>query len=386
MLNGAYNALSHVPDEEIPTILETLFDTAGHAIAPADIREHVATCIEDGRDHYYLALSRALGASPSPVVLDGSNATSLAKSIEQYISPDGLTFTGATDIGVHYPKSNEDRVSLRPDQGFAAVVDGLGGEDGSGPFADALALALGMHPGDIPAAIRTLQTLPKQNGISSGSACFAATRVRYVDGHFVMDAWRVGDCRIAVIDGRDGVPYYESRDQTRAQVIYDAERMRIANDANSPQADNDDLRRQLQLARDTFLNGKARNIVTDAIDANTQNAPNLLVHDKRLRPGSLVLLLSDGITDNVLLEEVLERMRRGSIPLSAETLLAMIDELTTARMRDYTRIQNNERKTGEPFCDGFAQKPKPDNRAFVCIEVPQEPVRAPAVSDENAAY
>lgn len=104
-----------------------------------------------------------------------------------------------------------------------------------------------------------------------------------------------------------------------------------------------------------------------------------------LEPGSMVLLLSDGITDNLLIQEILCYMKERNIPRSSETLLAAIDAVTASRMRNSQSINNAARNRGKPYCDGFLQKPKPDNRGFACIEIPREPL-VPIVSTGNAVY
>jgi hypothetical protein len=119
------NMLRTVCDGDFDVAREALFET--NESSDNEIIERVLELIDEGRHDYVKALMLVLGATANPKVFDGFNSTSLSESVQQYMSPNGLTFTGATDIGVNYTKErNEDRVSLQPKQGFAAVVDGLG--------------------------------------------------------------------------------------------------------------------------------------------------------------------------------------------------------------------------------------------------------------------
>jgi serine/threonine protein phosphatase PrpC len=92
--------------------------------------------------------------------------------------------------------------------------------------------------------------------------------------------------------------------------------------------------------------------------------------DKRpIQRGSRVILVSDGITDNLETEEVVDLIR-GKTALEA---IAIIDDVTSRRMANKQEIIDGtpDRKASGRFVDGFVLRPKQDNRGIAIIEIPR---------------
>ena len=363
------NVLARMAPTERPCVHQALFET--ETLSHKELQERITNLVAAGRDGYYEALTRTLGSHDTGRVLDGNDAPSLLASVEQYRSPNGLLFIAATDIGINYSKlRNEDRVVLRPDCGFAAVVDGMGGQKDGDRFAHVLAHELGKYPNDPNTAIANMRSLTSSMD-SGASACMGSVSVaRNADGYFLRNAYRVGDVRVAIIVPTDeGLYVRETTDKTKAnervQAITNEIRLRAL-------ATTDDV--ALEQLREEFIYQltaaeRERNVVTNAlygyaspIDPIWENIP--------LPPGSFVLLLSDGITDNL---DVLEILFLTPKPLTSQGLLETIQQYTTNRMTNFEQIreQSRNRKPSEKYSDGFLQNPKPDNRGLAIIEVPR---------------
>jgi len=107
------------------------------------------------------------------------------------------TVIAATDKGVGYKDTNEDRLVVVPGQQMFAVVDGMGGMPGGSNAADILAKTLKNVDGD-KEAMETLHDKAAQKmeseGITEGGAVYQATHITENELH----AYQAGDARMIV--------------------------------------------------------------------------------------------------------------------------------------------------------------------------------------------
>lgn len=366
------NVLARMAPTERPCVHQALFET--ETLSHKELQERITTLVAAGRDGYYEALTRTLGSHDTGRVLDGNYAPSLLASVQQYRSPNGLLFTAATDKGIDYKNHNEDRVILRSDVGFAAVVDGMGGHGDGEAFAEALARELGKNPTDPNAAVAAMVSAAASMD-PEAAACFASVRIiRTPKGAFYLqNAYRGGDVRIAIVNP-DGEIDDESADENYADMIFRGEVQRAMDEAEKMSGTEEERKHYLETAiaraRHNARFSGVRNVTDGGVKLtdNGCEARNPVFTDYALLPGAIVLVMSDGITDNLEVQEIIDNTPR---PLTSEDILRTIDALTTSRMQRYEDFRTLRPAIGELFPDGFFSKPKRDNRGIAIIEVPR---------------
>ncbi len=286
-------------------------------------------------------------------VITGDGAASLSSAIEQYTSPDGIILTAATDIGVNpYKKKNEDRVALHIDHNMAAVIDGIGGAEQGDEFADCLAHGLATFPDDMQGALEyTKREAIRRLCWAFAGACFASVRIEIDGEEPTVTGYRRGDVRATLLS-----PCYdvvaESVDESLVQSLLNA---------------NVITKEQARLH-------PHRNVVTESIGDSDGNgrgnykAPEPFWSKHPVERGSRILLMSDGITDNLETGEIVKLIRGAA----ATEAIRIIDEVTTRRMTNKKSIVDSspDREEKGIFSDGFVLRPKLDNRGIAIIEIP----------------
>lgn len=294
-----------------------------------------------------------------PEILDGNEAKDLKDSARIYELASGGRVIAGTDNGVGYDH-NEDRVVIvRGVKGvnFVAVVDGMGGSENGEGAAKILAQYLSQSPENITSAVDDARSAMERQGIGQGGAVFISARLRVESNEKFLDIYQSGDAKLIIIK-RDGAVSFQSVDQSSAQ----------------------DLVNQGKLLPDQALYDSSRNY-TQAVSAN--DGIQLESYKKKVETGDMVLLMSDGISDNFTAEEIAERVKKEG--LLTDDLFAWLSNATGERMKNAEKIvgKPNKNKTNSPeqiailqeriktgrYSDGYRSKPKPDNRALVILEI-----------------
>lgn len=210
-------------------------------------------------------------------------------------TPDGkyqvLTYLAGGTLKGH--SINEDSVYMNPDAKTIAVADGMGGH-GHGHEASATVIesvAAGINnkfPSHtiIHNAIRRLTTQfsynPDKDKTPPGATLALATQFQRGNQTFV-ECTTVGDASIYVIHPGQGL-IYKSKEQTFLQKLFDADILK------------DPMER---------YNNPHNNIITNAVAPGMLKVPPE-IHQIPAPAGTVVLALSDGITDFVSPEEIVE--------------------------------------------------------------------------------
>lgn len=283
-------------------------------------------------------------------ILDGADATSIEECVKTFTTPTGIRIVAATDSGIAYPKPrNEDRIVVHPMAEMAMVIDGMGGQGDGAAAAQTIAEAC-MHT---PFRLRrTLQRVPQimteKNLEEDSGACVVSAGFQLnTDGTRTMESYRIGDARIIVAD-TDGSIVFESRDQTVAQEKVEARR----------------------ITPDQALYDCDRSFVTNFIGTNTRSTIRRL-RTPPIPPGYRIILVSDGLTDNLTTEEILTFTNGQTGEESIQTLWQVTNSCmaNTSIIRDAER-QRPLRKDAGVFIHGLKSKPKRDNRAVVIMDIP----------------
>lgn len=292
-----------------------------------------------------------------PEILDGKEAKNLADSARYYKLASGDGIIAGTDKGINYADHNEDRVVVSPDGNFVVVIDGVGGRNYGEKAAEILAESLSKFPQDVSLAADNARNKMKDQNIGGGGAVFVSALLRSeINGKF-LDVNQFGDSSLIVIK-RNGQISFESVDDSLTQALVDLS----------------------VITSDEALYHPSRNKV-DFV------SPKYLLEVRTYPPisvetGDIVLLMSDGISDNLTAEEIAKKVKEG---LTAQDLFSWLSDATGKRMRDrdeivgkpnvdYTEsleqkaILERRRKDGV-YPDGYKSKPKPDNRALAILEI-----------------
>ena len=295
-------------------------------------------------------------------ILDGVGAESLYEAIHQSEFASGDKVWAGTYRGIGY-KNNEDRAIISRGASFAGVVDGVGGIKDGELAARILAGSLASIPENVPYAFSLAQkTMFDKN--TKGKAVFASAQVvdRRKEGlRKSLKMFRVGDAKIFVFK-KDGRKVFESEDQSPVQEMVDSG----------------------DITLDESYYNLRRNEVSKVVSAIITSDPETHVDypeelpEREVEPGDMVLLMSDGISDNFTAEEIEEKIKEG---LSGSELFFWLSEATDKRMkyaREIARMTPREqealivyRKKNGVFPDGYKTMPKEDNQTLVIMEIKQ---------------
>jgi protein phosphatase len=295
---------------------------------------------------------------------------------------------------------NEDAAVVVPLENFAAVLDGVGGYWGGDKAARFLSAGLLQHPADWPKAIEfaraEMTALPFEDALKlyGSSACFAGMRIFQLGKSRFACIGLCGDCRMVLLRA-DGT-ILQTRDESYVM----------------------ELIQQGVIQADEALYNEFRNRISNAIrlafpSAITVNPPLMvngipdgLSSPVELRAGDRLVLMSDGLSDNLtpgeiqsltaglelneaylaLVSTVQKRMRdsdgivlqmirsflQATQPVHEkgvlDRLLAKIQASGPYTWLFHTIFQK-ARAHYKVFPDGFLSKPARDNLSLILIEV-----------------
>lgn len=277
-------------------------------------------------------------------IIDGKGLSSLKENVQVFQTASGDLVFAATDIGVNYSKSeNQDRVGVFPENNLVVVADGLGSFKGGSEAAELLVQAFGEFP-EHPQIAATLASHLIWEKRIDGGTCFASLRVHNSKGNKKALISKAGDVKVMIV--RNGKLLFASADDSLVQQLVDAEK----------------------LTADEALYYPHRNIVTRSIAATRNLIKELFPIS--VEKGDFILLLTDGITDNLTTDEITDLIR-GKKPVD---MFDIISDVTSRRMRDSSVIEtetylNGGRENLKSFTDGYKSEPKPDNRGMAVIQI-----------------
>ena len=338
--------------------------------------------------------------APEGEALFGDSGCSLGQGIKAFRFGSEASGVVGTDAAMG-KTPNEDAALVVPRSSFAAVFDGVGGMGGGDRVVRLLAEGFLRFPENFHRALETARdrfnSFPFEESLKlfgSGS-CFYSTRlVRNGDRRY-LELCQSGDCRLLIF--RAGGEILQSEDESYV---------------------NDMVKRGL-INGDEALFSSFRGRVNRCIYLGREEAvtvnPLLSMNGKRLESrgpvevfkGDRVVLMSDGIADNLTAGEV-HRLIAGTSPteaalaLTAETDRRMkhknhiIDETLRAYLAESEQIEDERilakmmAKIRQPegnyqwlapfifekarihagvFSDGYKTKPSRDNRALIIFDL-----------------
>jgi len=352
----------------------------------------------NGKDAEALRFSPRECPQAGEALLGGESGNLLASTLS-FRFPLGARGLAGTDPAMG-KQPNEDAAVVVPHENFAAVLDGVGGYWGGDKAARFLSAGLLQHPADWPKAIEfaraEMAALPFEEALKlyGSSACFAGVRIFQLGKSRFACIGLCGDCRLVLLRGDGGI--IQTRDESYVM----------------------ELIQQGIIQADEALYNEFRNRISNAIrmafpSAITVN-PQLMINGipdglsspVELRAGDRLVLMSDGLSDNLtpgeiqsltagldlneaylaLVTTVQKRMRD-----SDGTVLQMIRSFLQATQPVHEkgvldRLLEKIQATGpytwlfhsifqkararyKVFPDGFLSKPARDNLSLILIEV-----------------
>lgn len=194
-----------------------------------------------------------------------------------------LTYTSG---GVIKRDENQDSAYANAAAGVVAVVDGMGGPGGGREASGAATTAISdgiidnLSTDEIIGNAKTrIQKLPEENpGVT-----MAIVRTIAANGKNYLECTNIGDAQIMVFHPQKGVPYV-SRDQSKVQALYDMGRI------------TDPLERYTHAENHLVSNAIQKQSGVRAAERKLLEVEN----------GTYVFALTDGITDFVSPEEIVE--------------------------------------------------------------------------------
>jgi protein phosphatase len=214
--------------------------------------------------------------------------------------------TGAVSHAGRVRKANEDHLVVRPEFGLWAVADGMGGHEngalasatvaaaleGVGAASSAPDLLARLEEGVLKANAELRQIISRKGGAPMGST-LAVLLVH--ERHFAC-VWS-GDSRIYLVRG--GRILQVSHDHTEVQDLVD----------------------KGMLTPDEARHSPRRHIITHAI--GVQDVPELDLNNGELESGDVFVLCSDGLTEHVADDEILQAVSETGAQAACDALLAL---------------------------------------------------------------
>jgi serine/threonine protein phosphatase PrpC len=201
----------------------------------------------------------------------------------------------------------------------------------------------------LPAAKFASETMKRDN-LKKGGACFACARItdkdgkKYEKGQKYVEVAKAGDVKALIF--RKGKLIWESHDDSIVQSFIDS--------------------KSLEPGGEYYFPGS--NIVTKSLSAKESEIE--LLSPMSVESGDLVLVLSDGITDNITPREIEKRIKG----LTPKGIIQLLSGISGTRMANAQEIIAQTDAMGgrcnlEKCSDGYLSLPKPDNRGIAIIEV-----------------
>jgi serine/threonine protein phosphatase PrpC len=251
-----------------------------------------------------------IGYDRSISVLGGKKNEDLYESRRDFKTPHGNKIIASTDKGFNYKDINEDRVVISPEHELVVVIDGMGGEGQGSIAAHILAEEIIQTPNDIEVAAKSAKKrFDSEISTSKGGAVFISSQVIYKNSKPFLKVIQAGDAKV-IIFNKKGELKFESKDEGQGHFVTNA------------------VSKKLKLKLTTLP---------------------LIPLDS----GDRVLLMSDGITDNLSPLKIIEE----TLGKSLDGLFETISVLTKFQMENHIPLR------------GLRLNSKPDNRALVAMDI-----------------
>ena len=129
------------------------------------------------------------------------------------------------------------------------------------------------------------------------------------------------------------------------------------------QSKQDSFARAIEKDPKAAARSNVRHVLTKAFTQKEEkpDPPSLF----EVRAGYRVIMMSDGIEDNLLPEEIAELVK-GKTPEQAMNILS---DVTTARIKNNDALREEKPDLDHNYSDGYFQKPKPDNRSLIVFDI-----------------
>lgn len=266
---------------------------------------------------------------------------SLVQSMQVYETPGGIKIVAGSDRGIGYKFHNEDRVAVSPGCEFVVVVDGMGGEGQGDKAANISIEELIRTPDDQEVGAREASKRINKECPGSGAA-FISARILREEGKIYLEESYLGDCQLLLV--RDGEVKFVS-----GQDSYVLDLVKLGG-----------------ITADQALYSECRNVVTGGI---LQKHEKVKKERIEVQSGDRVLLMSDGISDNLTSDEIAESISG----LSPGQAMKKISDITDQRMIKSSQIKKEmspeQRAQETQYPDGYKSMPRKDNRAFVIMDI-----------------
>lgn len=275
-------------------------------------------------------------------IIGGNEAESLADSMREYQSPFGVRIYAATDKGRNYKNRNEDRVLVIPEKEYVAVIDGIGGYSRGDRAAELLAEGLASNDGIARGAELGKQKMQDEM-LGNAGACFIAAVLEREDNKIYLAVGQSGDCKCIAFDAEGNI-LFESKDQSLVNELLE----------------------KGEITPDEALYHPKRNVVQGGVTPFDAVMYKTYGEEVILNKGDVVLLMSDGISDNLTPEELGEiiKDKQGS------EIISEVSHITDERMANADKIiADSDREKDGKYLDGYKSAPKADNRSFVVMEI-----------------
>lgn len=317
-----------------------LMDILGKDIINWNLRDKFKTAI---RLHYDTKIlgSRKEKMSISEKIIGGRKAKNLFESAKMFnLKTDGIQIIACSDPGINY-NHNEDRAVVIPEKQFVAVIDGMGSYDDGEEAALILAEELTNSPMDVDNALNIAQEKMRASGVFGG-ACFLSCRMNGIGNS--PDIYMGGDCKLIILNDNNELIW-----QTKEQSVVQ------------------NLVKEGAITEDQALFHHMRNQVINPVTAKKKHKITKISDSPPVKKGYRILLMSDGISDNLTTEEIIKEINGKS----ANNAMLTISNITDQRMKNRENIirETGDRTKTNKYCDGYQSKPKKDNRSFIIVDI-----------------
>ena len=268
----------------------------------------------------------------------------------------GDSYLAATDKGIGRDE-NQDCLLIDPTNNLFVVIDGVGSGKNSKQAAISIAEGFREKPKDPAQAIEKACDFMKNDGVSPdpdspeyGGACFASVRMVEKSAGRYLEVAKSGDVKVLILKNNSIV--WESHDDSDIQQLIDAKILTGHEPYYSPYA------------------GQINKMIGPEYHSDDFEIVN---PDILLEKGMRIIVMTDGITDNIVPIEIEKHLQKHP-NLSSRELLEWLSAETDKRM---INAQETLRKTDElggrekleTYPDGWLNAPKQDNRGLVIVDV-----------------
>jgi len=299
-------------------------------------------------------------------ILDGKDAENLVQSMKSFEMKSGESVVAGTDKGIGYKPHNEDRIVVSTEENLVAVIDGMGGMGHGELAAELLAKSISENPENIDDAVLNSIDRMKEKNVGEGGAVFISAKLRTEAGGKFLDISQLGDCKLIIIK-KDGKISFESKDQSLTQTLVDA---------------------KIITADEALYHGGRATVDTAVSPDIKEEQRKIKKYDSvQVEEGDLVILMSDGLSDNFTPEEIAKA--KTEYKLGADGLFLWLSNAADRRMREIDEIRGKtteertaileKRKTDGVYSDGYKSEPKKDNRGLAIVEIKENTVYAKQV-------